>query len=375
MFFRLLTLILKELQSILGNKQGRIMLIMPVILQTAVFPFAATLEVKHSTVAIYNQDGGAASIELVQRLSRAQAFSGILMLHSEGEVRQAIDNQDALLAILLPPDFSQRVLAQQTAPLQIIIDGRRSNSAQIASGYATQVFNTWAAEQAGVATPGVATPGVATPGTLTVRHLYNPNLEYQWHILPSLVAIITTIGCLMVSGLSVAREREEGTFDQLLVSPLSPAWIMAGKAVPGMLVALLQGSIIVLAGVFVYRVPFTGSLSLLFVSTLCYGLALAGVGLFISSFCATQQQAFLGMFSFIVPAVILSGYVTPIENMPPVLQWLASINPLTYFIVILKGVFLKDLRWAASWSYLWPLLAIAAVTLSVALRMFRRHIA
>lgn len=365
MFFRLLQLILKELQAMLGSKQGRIMLIMPVVMQTAIFPFAATLEVKHSTLAIYNQDAGAASTELVQRLSRAQAFSGIRMLHSEAQVQQVIDAQEALLVIRFAPDFSQKVLAQQTAPVQILIDGRRSNSGQIASGYASQVLNAWAQEQR----------GAVLQSTLAVRHLYNPNLDYQWHILPCLVAIITTIGCLMVSGLSVAREREEGTFDQLLVSPLTPAWIMAGKAVPGMLVALLQGLLIVLAAVLVYRVPFTGSLTLLLAATLCYGLALAGVGLFISSFCATQQQAFLGMFSFIVPAVILSGYVTPVENMPPLFQWLAAINPLTYFIVILKGVFLKQLLWSAAWSYLWPLPAIAAVTLTVALGMFRRHIA
>lgn len=367
MFSRLLQLILKELQSILGNKQGRIMLIMPVILQTAVFPFAATLEVKHATIAIYSQDSGAQATELVQRLSRTGAFASILMLHGQAEVQQVIDNQTALLVIGLPPDFSKRVLAQQSAPVQIIIDGRRSNSGQIASGYVAQVFNSWADEQEGGAQ--------AKPARLVVRHLYNPNLDYSWHVLPSLVAIITTIGCLMVSGLSVAREREEGTFDQLLVSPLTPAWIMAGKAVPGMMVALVQGAVIVLAAVFLYGVPFTGSLSLLLISTLCYGLALAGIGLFISAFCATQQQAFLGMFSFIVPAVILSGYLTPIENMPLLLQWLAQVNPLTYFIAILKGVFLKDLQWGASWSYLWPLLAIAGFTMTVALAMFRRHIA
>lgn len=364
MFFRLLQLILKELEAMLGSKQGRIMLIMPVLVQTAVFPFAATLEVKHTTLAIYNQDGGAAAQEVVQRLAATAAFSQVLMLQGDAQLRQVIDNQQALLAVVLPPDFSGKLLAGRSGKVQIIIDGRRSNSAQIASGYAQAVISAYAREH-----------GQAARSTLTVRNLYNPNLDYKWHILPSLVAIITTIGCLMVSGLSVAREREDGTFDQLLVSPLTPVYIMVGKAVPGMLIALVQGSLIVMAAIFIYRVPITGSLGLLLVATLCYGLALAGIGLFISSFCQTQQQAFLGMFSFIVPAVILSGYISPIENMPQLLQWGANLNPLTYFIVILKGVFLKDLQWSGAWHYLWPLWAIAAVTLSVALAMFRRQIA
>ncbi|MFB0954733.1 MAG: ABC transporter permease, partial [Aeromonadaceae bacterium] len=213
------------------------------------------------------------------------------------------------------------------------------------------------------------------PARWVTRQLYNPNLEFKWHVLPSLVAIITTIGCLIVTALSVAREREEGTFDQLLVSPLTPLYIMAGKALPGMLVAFLQGSFIALAARFIYGVPFTGSLPMLVLGMLSYGLALSGIGLFISSLCTTQQQAFLGVFCFMVPAVILSGYVSPVENMPPLFQLIAQINPLTYFILILKGVFLKGFGLAQCWHYLWPLLLFAFCTLSSALQLFRRHIA
>lgn len=364
MLNRLMCLIIKELQAILGNKQGRILLIMPVILQTALFPFAATLEVKNSTLAIYNEDHGAAAVELVQRLSKAAAFTDIIMVHSDQKLQESIDNQKALLAIRFPADFSRRLLAKQVAPVQIIIDGRRSNSGQIASGYAAQIINTNGAE-----------PGGQPLATLNVRHLYNPNLDFKWHILPSLVAIITTIGCLIVTALSVAREREEGTFEQLLVSPLTPVYIMAGKAVPGVLIAVAQGSFIALVARLIYGVPFTGSVVVLMMGMVCYGLALAGVGLFISSLCSTQQQAFLGVFSFMVPAVILSGYVAPIENMPLLLQWVAAIDPLSYFIRILKGVFLKGFGLAESWVHLWPLLVIALGTLTAALKMFRRHIA
>ncbi|KMN49799.1 membrane protein [Chromobacterium violaceum] len=362
MWQRLLWLIIKELQALAGNRQGRLLLVVPVLLQLLVFPFAATLEVKHASLAVYNQDAGAASQELVKRMAASATFDHMLPMRSYPELRDCIDRQCALLAVVFPQDFSRALAAGRSTSLQVIVDGRRSNSGQIASAYIGQMVAAYRQERAG--------PGPQ----LSVRNLYNPNLEFQWHVLPSLVAIITTIGCLIVTALSVAREREEGTFDQLLVSPLTPAYVMAGKAVPGVLVALLQGGLIAVAAAWAYRVPFDGSVALLLISMASYGLALAGVGLFISSICRTQQQAFLGVFSFMVPAVILSGYVSPIENMPDALQWLARINPLSYFIPILKGAFLKGYGFADAWPWLLPLWLIAAVTLSLALWCFRRHV-
>ncbi|MFM4703902.1 ABC transporter permease [Aeromonas bivalvium] len=362
MLTRLWWLIRKELQALMGNTQGRFLLIMPVLLQTALFPFAATLEVTGNTLAIYDQDGGAQSRELIERLTHMPAFTTVMPVAGEAGMTDAITGQQALIGLIIPQDFSRRLARGDTAKVQLIIDGRRSNGGQVAAGYINQVIARWQSEGKGLP-------------TLTVRHLYNPNIEFSWHILPSLVAIITTIGCLIVTALSVAREREEGTFDQLLVSPLTAGWIMAGKAVPGILVAVGQGTIVALAARFLYQVPFGGSTTLLMAGMVCYGLALAGIGLFVSSLCSTQQQAFLGVFSFMVPAVILSGYVSPIENMPLLFQWLAAVDPLSHFILLLKGVFLKDLGWSAAWPLLWPLLAIAGVSLSLALAMFRRHIA
>ncbi len=364
MMYRLLRLIRKELQVILGDKKTRVLLIMPVLLQTLIFSFAATLEVRNATLAIFNQDGGQASIELLQRLSHTPSFTKLLPVRSELEAQSVMDSQEALVLLRIPPDFSRRLQEKQPAPLQILMDGRRSNSSQIAMGYVSQVVQTFAVAR-----------GAPTTSRLVPRNMFNPNLDSKWHVLPSLVAIITTIGCLTVTALSVAREREEGTFDQLLVSPLTPAYIMAGKAVPGILVALFQGAIITGIAVFGFKVPFSGSLPLLFVGLVCYGLALAGVGLFISSISSTQQQAFLGVFAFMAPAVNLSGYVAPIENMPLFFRVLAGINPLTYCIRIVKGVFLKHYGFPDAWPSLWPLLLIAFCTLSIALYVFRRHIA
>jgi len=367
MFSRILTLVIKELQALLRDRQSRALLIMPVFLQLALFPFAATLEVKNNTLAVFNEDNGRESAELMQRFSRAQAFTELLTLHSEAEVRHAIDNQQALIAIRFPPDFSRNVVAGRPASIQAILDGRRSNSGQIALGYVQQIINTYSGERLDARQKNAAS-------TLVVRYWFNPNLDYVWHILPSLVAIITTLTALIITALSVAREREQGTFDQLLVSPLTPGMIMVGKTIPAMLVAMAQGTIILLGAVFVYRIPFEGSLLLLYGSMVLYILALAGFGLLISSVCATQQQAFLGVFSFMMPAILLSGYTSPVDNMPVWLQYLDWINPLRHFIVIVKGLFLKDIGFAALLPNLYPLLIIAAGTLGAANWMFRKRL-
>jgi ABC-2 type transport system permease protein len=186
--------------------------------------------------------------------------------------------------------------------------------------------------------------------------------------------MIAAISTLVVTSLSVAREREQGTFDQLLVSPLTPGMIMVGKTVPALLVAMAQATVVLSAGMFVYRIPFQGSMLLLYGSMVVYILALAGFGLLISSICATQQQAFLGAFSFMMPAFLLSGFPSPVENMPLWLQYFDWFNPLRHFIVIVKGVFVKDIGAWTLLQNLWPLLVIAIATLGAADWLFRRRI-
>ena len=367
MWQRISALIIKELQALLRDPQSRVILIMPVLLQLGLFPFAATLEVTNNTLAVFNQDSGAVSVELMQRFAQAQAFSELLAIHHEADINQLLDNQQALLVIRFPEDFSRNVAAGRAASIQALLDGRRSNSGQIALGYIQQIVQDYSDERQ-------LTQKQRILSNLLSRNRFNANLDYVRHIVPSLVAIITTISTLIVTALSVAREREQGTFDQLLVSPLTPGIIMLGKTVPAMLVALVQATIILLAGIFIYHIPFVGSFALLYTGMLFYILALAGFGLLIASFCQTQQQAFLGVFSFVMPTILLSGFVAPIENMPVWLQYLDSLNPLVHFIVIVKGVFLKDIGLSELLHNVWPLLAIAVVTLGLANWMFRRQL-
>ncbi|HEY0208262.1 ABC transporter permease [Acerihabitans sp.] len=368
MFFRLWTLIVKELQSLLREPQTRAILIVPVIMQVLLFPFAATLEVTHATIAVYSEDSGQASVELAQRFARAKAFSSVVWLRNPGEIQGTLDNQRALLVVRFPAQFSRNLAAGAPAPLQLLLDGRNSNSAQIAANYIQQVIHDYQLE---------LTARQAKPNNseLVIRNWYNPNLDYKWFVVPSLIALIVTIGVLIVTSLSVAREREQGTLDQLLVSPLTTGQIFIGKAVPALVVASVQASIVLIIGILGYRIPFAGSLPLFYGAMLIYGLSLVGFGLLISSLCSTQQQAFIGVFVFIMPAILLSGYVAPVENMPPWLQTLTWINPVRHFTDITKEIYLKDADFAVIWHSLWPLLVITATTGSGAYWLFRRKIA
>lgn len=367
---RLLALILKELQSLLRDRQTRFILIMPVLMQVILFPFAATLEVTNATIAVYSEDAGKASIELTQRFAKAKAFSNVLLLNGAQEIAPTIDQQKALLLVRFPTDFSRRLAAGDGTSLQIILDGRRSNSAQIAANYVQQIVGQYQQEIA----PTPTVQGQGQSG-LVIRNWYNPNLDYKWFVVPSLIAMIVTIGVLIVTSLSVAREREQGTLEQLLVSPLAIWQIFIGKAVPAMIIAIFQASIVLAIGIFFYQIPFAGSLMLFYGAMLVYTLSLVGFGLLISSLCATQQQAFIGVFVFMMPAILLSGYVSPVENMPVWLQDLIWINPIRHFTDITKQIYLKDADFSIIWGSLWPLLVITITTGSLAYRMFRRNIA
>lgn len=364
-FRRIHSLVRKEFQSLLSTKSGKMLLIMPVVLQTALFPFAATLEVKNASLAVFNEDHGRASVEMMQRFAASGAFTRIIPVWSGAEVEEAIGTREALLAVHIPADFSRKIAAGETSPVQVVLDGRRSNSSQIAFSYLQSVLEVYLKDRA-------AAVGRVLPSDVITRNWFVPNLEYTHFILPSLVAIITTIGSLIITALSVAREREQGTFEQLLVSPLTPEMIMIGKMVPAVLVGFFQATLILIASVFIYDVPFRGHLVLLYGAMFFYALALAGVGLFISSLSKTQQQAFLGAFVFMVPAILLSGYTAPVENMPMWLQNLTWVNPVRHFVEVVKGVYLKDASVVRVFSLVWPLMVISAASLTAAALMFRK---
>lgn len=366
MFFRIRALVRKELLTLLRDPRGRFVLIGPPLMQLIIFAFAATLEVKNNTLALYNEDSGPASAELVSRFTRMGAFSDLHYTFSEAELAAEIEAQEALVALHIPADFSARIGRGEPVAIQAIVDGRRSNSGQIALGYLNRVVRDYALEHAPALPAGNS--------EVIVRHWFNANLIYLWFTIPGLLVLLTTLVTMVVTSLSVARERELGTFDQLLVSPLSPGMILAGKMLPAFVVAMFEGTLILTVGVLLYGVPFRGSLLLLYACQSVYILSLVGIGLFLSALCRTQQQAILGVFSFMLPSILLSGYASPIDNMPHWLQVATLANPLRHFFTIAKGIFLKDIDAALLWQSTWPMLIIAAFTLTAANWLFRHKL-
>lgn len=362
MWRRIYSLIVKELLAILRDPKGRMTLIVPPVLQLVIFAFAMTMEVNNADIAIVNLDNGYWGNEVEAQIRAAAPFDDVYRLQSVEQIRETIDSQRALAVVHIGQDFSRQAAAGQSPDIQIILDGRKSNSTQIVNGYLTNI----------IARVSAQATGGSEIDALRVRNWFNPNLEYDWFTIPGLIATITLLTTIIVTALSVARERELGTFDQLLVSPMRPLEIVAGKAAPGMIFGYIHGTFFILVAIFLFRIPFSGSLPLLYVSMFFYLSAVIGIGLFISALSATQQQAILGAFVFASPAVLLSGFMSPVENMPNWVQTLTLINPLRHFLVVAQGVFLKDLPAIEVARNTFPLILIAAVTLPAAAWLFRK---
>jgi len=212
------------------------------------------------------------------------------------------------------------------------------------------------------------------PATIELRAWFNPNLESRWFIVPGIVGLITLVVTMLVTALSVASEREAGTFDQLLVTPLRPVEILLGKSLPGFIVGLLEGTLIIVVAVFWFQVPLRGSLPALYAGLFLFLLSGIGVGLMISSIALTQQQGLFGAFMFVVPAIILSGFASPIANMPPLVQKLTLLNPMRYFLIILRKVFLEGADMSLLWPYYWPMAVIGLINLLLAGHLFRHRL-
>jgi len=365
---RLQALIVKELLAILRDPRGRMILIVPPVVQLLIFSFAATFDVTNISVMILNRDHGYWGGELVKRVQAAPTMGTVLFAQSEAAVREAIDRQRVIAVIEIGPTFSRDIEAGAGTNVQIILDGRRSNTAQIVAGYLNQIVNTLSAD-----TPTGSRLARAAVD-VEQRNWFNPALLSRWAMVPGLIGIIALLTGLVVTALSVARERESGTFDQLMVSPLRTHEILIGKMTPPMIVGLAQVTLFIVVAVFIFGIPLRGSLALLYFGTLVYLTAVVGLGLFISSLSATQQQAILGAFLVMVPMIMLSGFATPIDNMPDWLQPVTLLDPLRYYLIIVRGIFLRALPMGEVLANIWPLVLIACVTLSSAAWLFRSRL-
>lgn len=362
---RILALIHKELLAILKDPRSRVSLFMPPVLQCLIFGYAATYDLSNVPYAVLDQDRSAASHELLASLDGSGVFHRVAQLHNQSDIKPVVDGETALIVIVIGRDFQRRLAAGQPANVQVIADGRNSNTAGTALGYVGAIvdsFNTsWAARH------GATGP----PLQVTMRAWYNANLETRWYMVPALIGTLTFLQTLLLTAMSVAREREQGTFDQLLVTPFRPFEIMVGKAVPSVLIGLIQATLILLVAQLWFRIPFVGSYLTLYSGLLLFLLAAVGMGLMLSAVVATMQQAMLYAFVIMMPFALLSGLTTPLSNMPELFQDFTFLNPLRYAIDIAHRVYLEGAGLDQLVPDLWPMGIIATVTLSSAAWLFR----
>jgi len=364
---KIIALVIKEFLAILKDPKSRFVLIGPPVLQTLVFGYAATFDLNHVRYAVYNEDAGAASRELIAGFRGSPNFQETAVITHHEQIEALIQPRKVLLVLHIGPQFTRNLTLGRPGQVQVIIDGRNSNTAMIAQNYVRSIITGFGRQWA--RTHGWDHP----PAIITARAWFNANLESRWFIVPGIIALLTLVITMMVTALSVAREREQGTFDQLLVTPLTPVQILLGKAIPGFIIGLIEATFIILVTIFWFKIPLRGHVLTLYAGLSLFLLSSVGVGLMISSLAVTMQQGLLGAFLFLVPSVILSGFTTPIANMPVAIQYLTRLNPMRYFLVIIRSTFLEGASFDHLMHQFWPMLCIGIVCLTLAGWLFRHR--
>jgi drug efflux transport system permease protein len=364
MFGRIKQILIKEFIQILRDPRYRAMVFAMPVFQVIVFGYAVTTDVKHVATAVYDQDNSIYSRELVDRLVKSGYFDIKNYIQKESEIKKLMDQGRVQALFRIDADFARTLRGGGKVPVQLIIDGTDSNTAAIVLSYSSKIIAQFAKEILTERFYRLSGENLSLPGVaLESRAWFNDNLESRNFYVPGVIAILVMLVTLLLTSMAVVREKEIGTMEQIIVTPITPKEFILGKTVPFALISFLDVSLITLVGVYWFEVPIRGNLLLLFLSTGLYIMTTLGIGLFISTVSRTQQQAMMSAFFFQFPAMLLSGFVFPIANMPQVVQWLTYFNPLRYFLIIIRGIFLKGV----GLSILWPPMAVLAVMGSIIL--------
>ncbi len=373
MWQRLKQMLIKEFIQVFRDERSRYILFVPPMVQLLVFGYAATFEIQHVKTAVLDRDQTQESRELVSRFTSSPYFDVQRQLTDQRQAVDLLDRGDATVVLQILPGFSEDLRKGQTAPLQVLVDGTNSNTALIATGYVSQIAQGFAFDYQRDRMRRISpflVESVPSVG-LEARPWYNVGLSSRWFFVPGVIGSLTLVLVTTLTAFAVVREREIGTLEQIMVTPIRPWEFILGKTVPFFLIGLADVALIAVIGTFWFQVPFRGSVLVLLAGTVLFLLCQLGVGLLISTMCSTQQQAMVTAFFFIMPAVTFSGFGFPISTMPHWLQVLTYVNPLRYFLVILRGVYLKGVGLDVLWPQMWPMaaLALAVLTLSI----FRFH--
>ncbi|MHB0963897.1 MAG: ABC transporter permease [Gemmatimonadaceae bacterium] len=359
---RLFQLLRKELLQLLRDPRSRRLLILTPIIQLLIFGYAVNTDVRHARTFLLDADQTAESRALVTALTSSGYFDLAMRGSRPAELTRALDAGDVLIGVHIPRGFASDVARGRPTTVQLIVDGASANTANVALGYATQIVGRYGLTRGADIAARAGAPVTRGGVQFDVRVWYNPNLASRSYNVPAVMGNIVMLMALLLTSLAVVRERELGTLEQLMVSPLRPVELMLGKTIPAALVAMFDVVVVTAVSLLWFRIPFEGSYLVLTVASLLFVLTGLGIGLLISTISKTQQEAFMSMFMFFLPALMLGGLLFPVDNMPRWVQVLSYVDPIRHFLIVVRGIFLRG----AGFSIVWPqLLWLAGLGVSV----------
>jgi ABC-2 type transport system permease protein len=373
---RLRQMLIKEFLQVFRDPRMRMVIFVIPCVQVLVIGYAVTTDVKHVPTAVYDLDNSMDSRELVARFAASEYFEVVAKCGTDDEARRLLDHGRASVVLRINRGFGEDLEGGRTAALQVIVDGTDSNTASVVVGYVGRITRGLSTEIL-VDRLVRARGGVRAPGRpeLRSRTWFNENLESRNYFVPGVIAVVVSLVTLLLTSMAVVREKEIGTIEQIMVTPITPAEFILGKTVPFALVGFADVLIVTAVGVLWFDVPIRGSLLLLLGCSGLYLITTLGIGLLISTVSQTQQQAMMSTFFFFFPAMMLSGFVFPIANMPEVVQWITYLNPLRYFLVIIRGIFLKGVGLSVLWPQVLALAIMGALILWFVPTRFRKTLA
>ena len=370
-WLRIRELVRKEFIQLFRDKKNRPLLFVAPFIMLLVFGYVVSTDVKDIRVAVFDQSHSKESRMLLEKLNANKTFRITRYTVHHGELEEALLNQEVDIAIRIGPDFSRLIRKGDSAPVQILADGTMSNMSAVRISYtsrAISLFNNDMIEE--LYAKDVSYGKI----NARIRTWFNPNLESQHFYVPGMVAVLVMILSLILTSMAVIREKESGTIEQLIVTPLKPIELILGKTIPYIIIAQAQMVAVTIFAILWFDVPFRGNAVLIFIGTGLFLLSTLGIGLFISTISTTQQQAMMTCFFFILPFFMFSGFIFPISNMPLVIQWLSYLNPLMYFLIIIRGIFLKGIGLSVLWPQFLSLTILGLVVFTGAVTRFKKRL-
>ncbi|OGW03651.1 MAG: ABC transporter permease [Nitrospinae bacterium RIFCSPLOWO2_01_FULL_39_10] len=377
MFERIKQMIIKEFIHVFRDRRMIAIVFVTPVLQLLVFGYAVTTDVKEISTAVYDLDRSYESRELVRRLESSGYFNIRYFIKNNYEMQELLDAGKVAAAIQINRNFSSELKNNKETEIQMLVDGTDSNTATIAMDYANRIIGMYAKE---IKTYNVSkssnplSPSLKAGLDVQTRAWYNPDLKSRNYNVPAVIAIVIMLTCLLLTSMAVVREREIGTMEQLMVTPVKPLELILGKTIPFALISFFDVFLVTFVAVFWFDIPIKGQILLMPLNTAIYLLSVLGIGLFISTIARTQQQAMMATFLFYIPAVLLSGFMFPIENMPEIIQFLTYINPLRYFLVIIRGIFLKGNGMSMLWQQMFALLILGISVITISSLRFKKRL-